>query len=201
MIDHKMIVEDVEKKNKKDDDAAPTGLNFMKDNSIFIYGHFDDSIAKEVIPNLLKEIEKQKDLKEGKIKFYIDSNGGYSRYLFNLLAIVEDAKKKGIIVETYVFGYAYSCGSMLACAGTKGHRYISYLAEHLCHLGFAGAGASNDVELQRGAERVKSHFDKVRTLYVKYATLKDLEKVIQFDSYFIRGGDIIENGLADKFID
>jgi ATP-dependent protease ClpP protease subunit len=146
-------------------------------------------------------VDKQKKLKEGTIKFYIDSNGGYTRYLFNLLAIIEDAKKKGIVIETYVFGYAYSCGSLLAASGTKGSRYISYLAEHLCHLGFAGTGAINDIELARGAERVKSHFDKVRNLYRKYANLKDLDSAIQFDHHFIRGADIIENGLADHFVD
>jgi ATP-dependent protease ClpP protease subunit len=177
------------------------GLNFIKENSVFIYGDFGDSIAKDVIPALIKEVEKQKERKEGKIKFYIDSNGGYTRYLYNLLAIIEDAKKKGIIIETYVFGYAYSCGSMLACAGSKGHRYISYLAEHLCHLGFAGATAANDVELERGKERVQAHFDKVRNLYRKYANLKDLDNVIKFDHHFIRGADIIENGLADHFVD
>ena len=203
MRDHVMMAdedEDEKDEKRKEVDGA-NGLNFMKDNSVFIYGNFEDSIAKDIIPGLLKEVEKQKDLKDGKIKFYIDSNGGYTRYLFNLLAIIEDAKKKGVTVETYVFGYAYSCGSLLAASGTKGSRYISYLAEHLCHLGFAGAHASNDIELERGAERVKSHFDKIRILYKKYATLKDMEKVIQFDSYFIRGAEIIENGLADKFVD
>jgi ATP-dependent protease ClpP protease subunit len=201
MRDHVMKASDKEDKDETPEVDVATGLNFVKDNSVFIYGDFGDSIAKDVIPDLLKEIEKQSKLKDGKIKIYIDSNGGYTRYLFNMLAVIEDAKKKGIIVETYVFGYAYSCGSMLACAGSKGHRYISYLAEHLCHLGFAGAGASNDVELERGRERVQAHFDKVRNLYRKYANLKDLENVIKFDHYFIRGAEIIENGLADHFVD
>ncbi len=197
-----MATEEKEKDDKSDKDVdTASGLNFVKDGTVYIYGDFGDSIAKDVIPDLLKEVEKQKDLKKGKIKFYIDSNGGYTRYLFNLLAIIEGAKKEGIIIETYVFGYAYSCGSMLACAGTKGHRYISYLAEHLCHLGMAGNLATNDVELVRGSERVKSHFDKVRNLYRKYANLKDLEDAIQFDQHFIRGADIIENGLADHFVD
>jgi ATP-dependent protease ClpP protease subunit len=178
------------------------GSNFVKENNVFIYGEFNESIANTVVPALLEEIKKQKKLKEGKIRFYIDSNGGYTRYLYILLALIEDAKKSGIIIETYVFSYAYSCGSMLAAAGTKGHRYVSSHAEHLCHLGFASTGyVGNDVQLNRGAERAKDHFNKVRSLYRKYAKLKNLEASIENDNLFIRGRDIIRNGLADKMVD
>ena len=193
---------DIDKKPEATaDDSTPSGLNFMKDGVVYIYGTFNDSIAKEVIPDLLKEVAKQKALKDGKIKIYIDSNGGTTRYLYNLLAILEDAKKGGVIIETYVFGYAYSCGSILACAGTKGYRYVSYLAEHCAHLGAGGLIAINDTELERSSARVRAHFDRVRDLYRKYADIKDLESAIKFDNYYIRGGDIITNGLADKFID
>jgi ATP-dependent protease ClpP protease subunit len=182
--------------------VGENALNTVKGNKVFIYGSFDESIAKDVIPALLEEVEKQKTLKAGTIKFYIDSNGGYARYLYDLLAIVETAKKLGVTVETYVFSYAYSCGSVLACAGTKGNRFISVNAEHLCHLGSASTGVvANDVELERGSDRVKNHFDKIRALYKKYAAIKNLEEAIKNDNYFIRGNDIIKNGLADKMVD
>lgn len=179
-----------------------TALNTIKGNKIFIYGNFDDTIAKDVIPSLIELIDAQKLLKNGTIKFYIDSNGGYARYLYDLLALIEGAKKDGIIVETYVFSYAYSCGSVLACSGTKGKRFISINAEHLCHLGSASTGiVTNDIELERGSDRVKNHFDKIRALYKKYATIKNLAEVIKNDSHFIRGMDIIKNGLADNLFD
>ena len=96
--------------------SSGKGKNAIKANKVFIYGEFDESIANDVIPALLEEIDKQKERKEGVIKIYIDSNGGYTRYLYSLLAILEDAKKAGVIIETYVFSYAYSCASMLAMA-------------------------------------------------------------------------------------
>ena len=186
----------------EDDTKEEKGMNFIKDNNVYIFGSFDESIAKNVIPLLLKEIDKQKNLKNGIIKFYIDSNGGYTRYLFNLLAIIEDAKKNGITIETHVYGYAYSCGSLLACSGTVGHRFVSYLAEHCLHLGQTGTGqVINDVELERTAERAKSHFDRVRNLYKKYAHVDNLDEYIKFDSWFLRGQQIIDNGLADKMVD
>lgn len=182
--------------------STVSSMNSVKGNKVFIYGAFDESIAKDVIPALIDLVEAQKLLKVGNIKIYIDSNGGYARYLYDLLAIIESAKKSGVTIETYVFSYAYSCGSVLACAGTKGNRFISSNAEHLCHLGSASTGTvTNDVELERGSSRVKNHFDKIRALYKKYASIKNLEEAIKNDNHFIRGNDIIKNGLADKLID
>ncbi len=181
---------------------ATNELNFVDGNNIFIHGDFNDTISKKVVPQLIKEIEKQKQMKDGILKFYINSDGGWVSSLQDLLALVEIAKKNNIVVETYVFGRAYSCGSLLACAGTKGHRYISYNAEHLCHLGYSSTGTvRNDIELGRNAERVQNHFNKVRLLYKKYANVKNLDEVIMHDDYYIRGNDIIENGLADKYVD
>lgn len=185
--------EDMENDGKKES-------NFYEDNNFYIYGEFDESIATNIIPKLIKQIEEKKKFKDAKISFYISSDGGYAHILQSLLSLFEKAKKEGIIVETYVFANAYSCGSLLACAGTKGHRYIGEYAEHMCHLGAAGMFASNDIQHERESLRIKAHFNFVRAIYKKYATIKDLEKVIHDDSYFIRGKDIITNGLADKVI-
>ena len=189
-----MAEEKIEEDNKE--------LNSIDGNSIFIHGIFDETISKNIIPKLIKEIDIQEKIKEGRLKFYINSRGGYAHMLLDLLALIEIAKKKGIIVETYVFAYAYSCGSLLACSGSKGHRYISYNAEHLCHLGSASTGdVINDTELERSMERVQAHFDRVRSLYKKYANVIDLEEAIKNDNYFLRGQTIIDNGLADNYVD
>jgi ATP-dependent protease ClpP protease subunit len=185
--------EDMENDAKKE-------TNFCEDHNFYIYGEFDESIATNIIPKFIKQIEEKKRIKEGKITFYISSNGGYAYILQSLLSLFERAKKEGIIVETHVYANAYSCGSLLACAGTKGHRYIGEYAEHLCHLGAAGMYVTNDVQHERESQRVRAHFDFVRSTYKKYASIKGLDKVIHDDSYFIRGKDIIANGLADKMI-
>lgn len=183
-------------------DRPEDTLNFVDGNHVFIHGVFDESISKHVLPSLVKLVEIQGKVKNGKIKFYINSDGGLVFSLLDLLAQIEMAKKMGVIVETYVYGRAYSCGSLLACSGSPGHRYISGQAEHLCHLGSAGTGVvCNDVELKRSHERAQYHFDRIRKLYKKYARIKDLDKAIKYDNYFIRGKEIIANGLADKIID
>ncbi len=171
--------------------------NFIKHNQVYIYDVFNESIMKKIIPGLIKHIKS----KPKKITFYIDSRGGYVYVLKNLLAQIEIAKKKGIIIETHVMGKAYSCGSILAASGTKGYRFVSPFAEHLPHLGAASSGTvHNDVEAERMNERIKSHFDFVRDCYKKYASIRHLEDVIKNDNYFIRGKKIIKEGLADKML-
>ena len=176
-------------------------LNFVEDRAIYIYGGFDDSILKYVMPEFSKIVAEEAKKKDGTVKINIDSGGGYIYVLKNMLSIVEFAKKEDVIVETRVLAEAYSCASMLAASGTKGHRYIGEHAEHLAHLGWASTGnVRNDVELERTTARVAAHFNFIRAMYKKYANIKNLEKVIHDDMHFIRGKNIIKNGLADKFI-
>jgi ATP-dependent protease ClpP protease subunit len=175
--------------------------NFVEDNRFYIFGGFDFTISKFVIPSFIKRIDELKDKKQTSIQFYIDSNGGYTHQLKKLLTLFEFAKSKDITIETIVFSHAYSCGSILAAAGTKGKRGIGCYAEHLLHLGSSSTGVVvNDVQLERSSDRVKAHFDFVRFCYKKYAKVKNLEKIIHDDNYFLRGQDIIDNGLADYII-
>ncbi len=171
--------------------------NFYEDNNFYIFGDFDESIDRIIVPNLLRVTDEQAVSKLGVVRIFVGSHGGYANHLYNLLAIIERAKALGVVVETFVFGLAASCASILAASGTKGHRYIGENAEHLCHLGMASFQATSDEQLKRESDQLKHHFDNVRRLYKKYARIKKLEKVLQVDSYFIRGKQIIENGLAD----
>ena len=181
---------------------ADKSLNFVKEKKIYIYGEFDASLSRNVLPELSEIIEDIKDNKKAKIKIYIDSNGGYTSVLKSMIGMIEVAKKENIIIETHAYARAYSCASMLACSGTKGYRYISSNTEHLCHLGAASTGYNmTDKQLERNVDYVKRHFNFIRNTYKKYASVKNLEKVMQDDCYYIHGKDIITNGLADKLID
>ena len=175
-------------------------LNFVSNNTVYIHGIFDESISKNVIDalNVLVQIESNK--KHGKIVVDINSDGGTSYFLKNLLSIFEFAKKSGVIIETRALARAFSCASILASSGTKGHRFIGEHTEHLCHLGKPACHyINNDIEIDRQALRSKSHFDFVRSCYKKYAKIPNLEKVIHNDLLFVHGQKIIDWGLADKF--
>lgn len=175
-------------------------LNFHNDGKFYIHGKFDDSISTEIIPMLIKEIKKKENIRGATIEIHISSYGGEVRKLQELLGWVEYAKSKGITIETYALSCAYSCGSMLACAGTQGHRYISENSDNLLHLGSISGAMETDLQAERIMRRAEKHFDFVRRLYKKYAKVKNLNAVIKDDNYLLYGQEIIDNGLADKFL-
>ena len=184
------------RKNEADDEQSSS---FVKDGNYYINEEFNESMKRAIVPSLIKDITEKKKLREAKICLFISSYGGYVYVLKEILTLVEAAKACGITVETNVFSHAYSCASLLACAGTVGERYVSPHAEHLIHLGQTGTGeVINDVEAERAYGEITKHFDWVRAQYKKYAKVKDLRKKIHDDNLYFHGQEIIDNGLADN---
>jgi ATP-dependent protease ClpP protease subunit len=176
-------------------------LNFVHEGRFYLFGVIDQTIATEILPQLVHAIETKKGQKDAVIPFYIDTDGGYSCYNRAIISLFERARWHGIRIETWVFGRAYSSGSIIACAGNPGYRFVGQYAEHLCHLGSAQTKrVINDVELGREAGRLQNHFNEVRTIYKRYARVKNLQRVIRDDSLFFRGQEIIDNGLADHIV-
>lgn len=191
----------IEKIKETNSNAIEENQNFIENDKFFIYGYFDFTIAKYIIPGFIKRIDDLRNIKDASISLFIDSGGGYTSYLKNLLALVEAAKSIGITVETFVFAQAYSCASILASSGTKGRRFIGPHAEHLLHLGASETGkVQTDIQMERSSNRVKAHFNFVRSCYKKYGNVKKLDELLKDDNYFLRGKEIIKNGLADYIL-
>jgi ATP-dependent protease ClpP protease subunit len=171
-------------------------------NIFYIYDTIDDSIYTNIIQHLDSEITKQQNAKDPKITLDICSYGGYANTCFNLLSRIEEAKKHNIIVKTIVRSQVASAGSVLAMAGTKGHRAIGKYASHGIHLGKSWVTAvQNDIELNRVYSERKREFDTVRELYNTYAKIPKLEeKLAGGDYYEVYGQNLIDFGLADVFI-
>lgn len=175
--------------------------NFSQGNCFYVYGNFDETIPDNIIRNLIMEIDKQAGMKEGVIKFFIDSNGGETRYVYNLISLIEKAKAQDIKIETYALGDVYSCGSLLAVSGTKGSRFVSKYTEHLCHMGSSIFESHTPLQLERLTAHTSRHFNKIKGIYEKYCNIPSLEEVLKDDAFFIHGEDLIKWKLADKFID
>ena len=174
-------------------------LNFIESDIVFIHGKFDDTMSTHVIPKFFDLVKNESKKKNGKIVIDINSHGGYTRILYQLLSIIENAKAAGVVVETRALSVAMSCGSILAASGTKGHRFIGENTTHLCHLGSSGFRVDTDTQLDRLYKNSKTHFNRIRNLYTKYAKIPDLENAIKDDALFIYDEQCIEWGLADKF--
>lgn len=184
-------------KEKKHDDNKN---NFVVGSDIYILGVFDEDINQYVIPKFYSLIKSEVEKKKPKITIHINSQGGYAAVLDALVSLVELAKSHGILVETIVTGMAYSCGSMLAIIGTKGHRYISEYSEHLVHLGSGGARVTTTLQLARNSDYLKRHFERLIAHYKKYSNVPKLREHMKDDDFYIPSDMCIKWGLADKFL-
>lgn len=175
-------------------------MNNYEGNTFFI-NDVDDSLEMGIVVPLIKEIEEQAKLRNGRIDIWVNSFGGYAHLAFQVVTLMDLAKRNDITVRTIVSSVAYSAGSIIACAGTPGERYIDRDAEHLLHLGFTGSGESTIEQVRRNTEQKHTHFKKILNHYKKYANVPDLEQVLSDDSYFVNAQKSIKFGLADKYFD
>lgn len=187
--------------NDEDDSkpGTPSKTNFVRDNIVYIHGDFDDTITTDVLHPLRKLIASVEKLKDPKIIVDIASNGGYVYVLAELIAILEGAKKKGIIVETRAMSHAHSCGAVLLMSGTKGHRHVSPLTYVLVHHASGGSYHSTDKQLVREFERAEHLNAMLRKLIEKYSKVpkKELDEMLIDDSYYVFGEKLVKFGIAD----
>lgn len=175
-------------------------MNNYEGNTFFI-NDVDDSLETDMIVPLIKEIENQSKRSNGRIDIWVNSFGGYAHLAFQIVSLMELAKRNDIVVRTMVNSVAYSAGSIIAIAGTPGERYIDKDAEHLLHLGYTGSGESTVQQLERNYAQKNGHFKHILNHYNKYADVPDLETHLSDDSFFVNSAKCIKYKLADKYLE
>ena len=174
--------------------------NILVGNKIYIYGNFNEDMINMIV-KLDALIKEEAEKSDGRIIFEINSDGGQTSYLWILLSKIKFAKSLDIIIETNVYAGAYSCGSILACAGTVGYRNVSKYAEYGCHYGGSVNDAGTPKQLIRQIKVSNFHFNNIKEAYLEFAKIKNLDEILSDDCFVFCGGDeIISNGLADNLI-
>ena len=177
-------------------------MNWNEGN-VFFLADFDDNMESTIVLPLIREIQLQRRLAEPCIDLYINSFGGYKHLVFQLISLVETAKREGVIVRTIVPDIAYSAGSVLAIAGSEGERYIERGAEHLIHYGSTGSLESTPEQLERNTRQKHGNFKKILNHYRKYTNMEhdELDRLMNDDSAFIPANKCIKWGLADNYME
>lgn len=180
-------------------------MSYCEGNTFYI-GDFDESMEADIFIPLIREIKNQTRYAQEKrvIDFWVNSYGGYAALAFHLVEQMEIAKRAGIKVRTIVTSAAYSCGSIVAVAGTQGERYIAKDARHLAHYGRVMSSDSTPEQLERNTQFAKDHFNQILRHYKKYCngpSPHELEEAMKDDHYFIPSKKSISWGMADKYIE
>lgn len=177
-------------------------LNYVStDGSVYILGEFDNTISQHVVPAFRQLIEEKSKERDSFITIYINSNGGYTHELFNLLALIDLAHSLGVGIVTIVMGRAFSCGSMLAIHGD--HRVMYKYATNIIHLGRQGAfDISTEKQIKRETSQMENHFANIRKIYKEHTRLpaKELEEALTDDSYFLTAEECLKYGLCDEIL-
>lgn len=178
--------------------------NFAEGNNFYIYSSIDDTFGRDILApftNKVSELSgKSCECSTPKvINIFISSVGGRLDYTFDLVTLIEKAKKSGIEVRTYVTSNACSGASLIAVSGSK--RYISSRAYHLLHYARGGDFSHNPEMIARNTENGLFTQGELVKIYKKYTKVKGLEKKLLADNYMINGGEeCIKLGLADELI-
>jgi len=173
----------------------------FEDENVFFLSDFDDNMERDIVIPLTRQIQKQKNVKDGRIDLYVNSFGGYAHLSDHIVQLMELAKREGIVVRTIVPAIAFSAGSFVAVAGTPGERYISRVGEHLIHYGTTGSAESTPLQIDRFTDWKKRGFKVSLDHYAKYAKIPNLDAEMMDDGFFVPAAKCIKWGLADKYMD
>lgn len=131
------------------------------------------------------------------INFYINSPGGSVTAGMSIYDTMQFIKCP---IHTMVMGQAASMGSLLASAGTAGHRCILPYARHMIHQPLGGAsGQASDVEIQY---KELQHWKEILTQIYEIHTKQPYKKLMtDMDrDNFMSAKDAVAYGLADRIV-
>ena len=167
----------------------------LKERIIFVTGPVEDGMATLTVAQLLF-LEAENPKKE--ISMYINSPGGV---VTSGLAIYDTMQFIRPPVSTLCTGQAASMGSLLLCAGVKGHRYALPNARVMVHqpsASFYGQAA----DIARHAQEIVKLKKRLNEIYAKHTgqTVEAIEKMLDRDTY-LTGEEAKAFGLIDQVME
>ena len=164
---------------------------------IWITGAIDWSIAIRTIQRLSFYDD---DLKEP-VTIYLSSPGGDCDAGFALIDVMDELKRKGIIINTIACGSCSSMASVILANGTPGHRYAFPSSRIMIHQagivadGFAGR--LKDVSILQ--KELQNWTDSMNRVFKKQTgkTTEELRELTSFDN-FMSANEAKKIGLIDK---
>jgi ATP-dependent Clp protease protease subunit len=166
----------------------------LRERIIFMIGPVDDGSASLVVAQLLF-LEADNPKKE--IAMYINSPGGV---VTAGLSIYDTMQFIRPVVSTMVVGQAASMGSLLLCAGEKGHRYSLPNSRVMLHQPSGGfQGMVSDIE--RHAEDIVKVKRRLNEIYAKHTgqTYEKIERTLDRD-HFMSAEESKVFGIIDEVV-
>ena len=161
----------------------------LKDRIVFITGEIDDTLANNVIAELLY----LDSINNNDINIYINSPGGS---VIDGLAVIDTINLIKCNVSTTCIGMA----AFLLAAGKKGKRFILPNADVMIHQPLGGA-QGQATEIKIASDRIVNLRKRLNKCLSKNTgqSLKKIEKDTERDNY-LDAKEAVLYGLVDKII-
>lgn len=164
---------------------------------IWLVGHIDWFTAIRLIQRLNCYDTKEKE----PITIYLSSPGGDCDAGFAILDVMDELKRKGIVINTIACGSCSSMASVILANGTIGHRYAFPSSRIMIHQagivaeGFAGK--LKDVSILQ--KELQNWTDSMNKVFKKQTgkTSDELRELTAFDN-FMSASEAKKLGLIDK---
>lgn len=166
----------------------------LENRIVFLVGEINPASASRVMMQMLY-LENQRRNQE--INFYINSPGGA---VDDTLALYDTMRFLSSPIATYCIGRAYSGGSVLLTAGTKGRRFILPHAKVMIHQPYGGiTGQAEDIRLQ--AEQIIKSKQLLTNIIAKHTgqSPEQVKEDSERDKYF-SAEEAKEYGLVDEVL-
>jgi ATP-dependent Clp protease protease subunit len=169
----------------------------LNDRIIFLGDAIHDEGANLIIAQLLFLAN---DDPKADISLYINSPGGS---VTAGMGIIDTMRFLPCDVATYIIGQAASMGSLIACSGAKGKRFVLPYARNLMHqplLSGVMEGQATDIEIE--AREMLRLRDIVYEIYAQN-TGQSLERISEDceRNKWLGSPEMVEYGLADKILE
>jgi len=179
--------------NEKEEAVTRTAYELNKERIIWL--HDVDEKASEKLVSEIRFLSKKSP---EPIILFINSCGGYTDDGLAIFDAMEFAKQKGCEIVTVACGRAFSMGSFLLAAGTKGKRYATPNSSILLHQPLGGAqGQATDMKIALDRIlRTKAQMNKYYSMFTG-KKITDIEKDLERD-YTLSAEEALEYGIIDK---
>ncbi len=168
----------------------------LENRIVFLVGEINHASASRVMMQMLY-LENQRRNQE--INFYINSPGGV---VDDTLALYDTMRFLSSPIATYCIGRAYSGGSVLLTAGTKGRRFILPHAKVMIHQPYGGiTGQAEDIRLQ--AEQIIKSKQILINILAKHSgqtperVREDSERDMYFDAQEAKDYGLVDEVLTE----
>ncbi len=162
----------------------------------YLQSGINENSIKELCSNLMDA----KNSGYSKIKISLNTTGGSVHQMAGLIAVMQDLKAQGIVIETVGTGNVASAGTLILSSGSSGYRYIYPHTQLMIHNPSFNDGAENNLsEIDKKA--LESSTELIKSLYLQTTKIEigELKKMLE-KTTFLNAEESVSFGFADEIL-